>query len=87
MKNRTKISAEDLYVLLLRELRRMQSAECPDCYLQLPFRVDRRDDEHPNWEVYLPLACPQGCRELLERLVERYGRTHDLGDELGGAAG
>ena len=86
MKNRTKISAEDLYVLLLRELQRMQSVECPDCYLQLPFRVDRHDEEDPNWEVYLPLACPQGCREIIERLIDRYGRSHDLSDELGGAA-
>ena len=85
MKNRTKISAEDLYVLLLRELQRLQSAECPDCYLQLPFRVDRRDEEHPNWEVYLPLACRKGCREIIERLIDRYGRSHDLSEELGGS--
>jgi len=87
MKNRTRISAEDLYVLLLRELQRMRSSECTDCYLHLPFRVDRRDEEHPNWEVYLPLTCPKGCREIIEGLVDRYGRSHELVDELGSAAG
>ena len=85
MKNRTTISAEDLYVLLLRELQRRQSAECSDCYLQLPYRVDRRDEEHPNWEVNLPPACPKGCREIIERLIDRYGQSHDLSDEPGSA--
>jgi len=74
-------------VLLLRELHRLQSGECADCYLQLPFRVDRRDEEHPNWEMNLPLGCPNGCREIIERLIDRYGRSHELSDELGGAAG
>ena len=78
MKNRSGIYAADLYVLLQRELRRRQSPDCSVCYMQLPFRVDRRDTEAPNWEVVIPPACPHGCRELIEDLLVEFGTLYDL---------
>jgi hypothetical protein len=88
MKTRTRISAADLYVLLQREFRRRQSPECSDCFVQLPFRVDRADEDSPNWEVVTPPSCPQGCVAIVEELVADLGMVYDLSsaseDEAGG---
>lgn len=80
---RTGIFAADLYVLLQRELRRRQPPECHDCYMQLPFRVDRQDAASPNWEVVLPPECPRGCRTVFEELVGEFGDLYDLRPEDG----
>jgi hypothetical protein len=81
MKNRTRISAADLYVLLQREFRRRQSPECDNCFVQLPFRVDRADEDSPNWEVVMPPSCPQGCAAIIEELVADLGMVYDLSPE------
>ena len=82
--NRSEIFAADLYVLLQREFRRRQSPECTGCYMQLPFRVDRVDPDAPNWEVVIPPdACPQGCRTIIEDLVNEFGMLYDLRPEDG----
>jgi hypothetical protein len=78
MSNRSEIYAADLYVLLQRELRRRQSPECGVCYMQLPFRVDRRDAEAPNWEVVMPPSCTHGCKEVFEDLVGEFWVLYDL---------
>jgi hypothetical protein len=78
MKNRSEIYAADLYVVLQREFRRRQSADCDACYVQLPFRVDRRDPESPNWEVVIPPSCVHGCREAIEDLIAEFGLLYDL---------
>ncbi len=78
MKSRSEIYAADLYVLLQREMRRRQSPDCDVCYVQLPFRVDRHDEESPNWEVVLPPTCPKGCRQVVEDLVAEFGTLYDL---------
>jgi hypothetical protein len=78
MKNRTPIEAADLYVLLQREFRRRQRAECNTCFVQLPFRVDRQDELGPNWEVVMPPQCSQDCAVLLEELLTEYGHLYDL---------
>jgi hypothetical protein len=78
MKNRTPIAAADLYVLLQRELRRRQASECPACYVQLPFRVDRSDADASNWEVIVPAGCENNCREIMDEVIEDFSRRYDL---------
>jgi len=78
MKNRTQIAAADLYVLLQRELRRRQPPQCDSCFMQLPFRVDRRDEDAPNWEMVTPAPCGQGCGAVMEELVYEFGLLYDL---------
>ena len=76
--NRTPIQAADLYVLMQRELRRRQTPECSECFMQLPFRVDRASEEEPNWEVVIPPPCPAGCRATIEELVAEFGARYEL---------
>jgi hypothetical protein len=78
MNNRSEIFAADLYVLLQRELRRRQSPDCTDCYMQLPFRVDRLEPTAPNWEVVLPPSCQKNCRSVIEDLIAEFGLLYDL---------
>ena len=78
MPKRTPIQAADLYVLIQRELRRRQAPDCTTCFVQLPFRVDRANEEHPNWEVLMPGVCPLGCRTLIDELVAEFGARYDL---------
>jgi hypothetical protein len=78
MNIRTEIEAADLYVLLQREFRRRQSADCDNCFVQLPFRVDRREAHASNWEVVMPPQCPKGCAALLEELVADFALLYDL---------
>jgi hypothetical protein len=78
MKNRTELTAADLYVLLQRELRRRQPAQCQACFMQLPFRVDRRDSDAPNWEVVTPTPCEQGCNGVMDEIVYDFGQIYDL---------
>ena len=80
MTTRTPIQAADLYVLMQRELRRRQSPQCSMCFVQLPFRVDRPGEEHPNWELVMPAVCPFGCRTVIEELVAEFGARYDLKD-------
>lgn len=81
MKNRIELAAADLYVLLQREFRRRQVPECNSCYVQLPFRVDRNEDDAPNWEVVLPPGCSFGCREVMDTVIEEFGRVYNLRPE------
>ena len=78
MKNRTRIPAADLYVLLQREFRRRQSRECATCYVQLPFLIDRTGTDAANWELIIPRECTRGCREILDEIVEEFSRSYDL---------
>ena len=78
MKNRTPIAAADLYVMLQREFRRRQIPDCPACYVQLPFRVDRPDGNAPNWEVIVPSSCTYNCREVMDEVIEDFARRYDL---------
>jgi hypothetical protein len=78
MKTRTEIDAADLYVLLQREFRRRQPRECATCFVQLPFRVDRRDEQASNWELVMPPPCEKGCAPILEELILEYGMLYDL---------
>jgi hypothetical protein len=77
MKNKTPMSAADLYVLLQRELRRRQ-ANCTACFMQLPFRVDRTDTDAPNWEVVTPPSCENGCAGVIDELVQEFGQLYEL---------
>ena len=78
MNTRTEIEAADLYVLLQREFRRRQPAGCDACFVQLPFRVDRLDDEASNWELVMPPPCRRGCAPILEELVQEFAMLYDL---------
>ena len=81
MKNdvkRTAITAADLYVLLQREFRRRQLPECSTCYIQLPFRVDNPNYAGANWEIVFPPECVNGCREVLDEVVEDFSHRYDL---------
>lgn len=78
MKNRTPIAAADLYVLLQREFRRRQVADCAACYVQLPFRVDRSDGTASNWEVIVPAGCDYNCREVMGDVIEDFSQRFEL---------
>ena len=78
MNTRTAIDAADLYVLLQREFRRRQPAGCDTCFVQLPFRVDRHDDDASNWEMVMPAPCGRGCGPILEELVQEFAMLYDL---------
>ncbi|MEP7068906.1 MAG: hypothetical protein ABI789_06695 [Usitatibacter sp.] len=84
MKTRTEIDAADLYVLLQREFRRRQSPDCANCFVQLPFRVDRHDTETQNWELVMPPQCASGCAAMLDELVVEYGMLYDLRTHVAG---
>jgi hypothetical protein len=75
---RTAITAADLYVLLQREFRRRQVPECSTCYIQLPFRVDNPTYAGANWEIVFPQECVNGCREVLDEVVEDFSQRYDL---------
>jgi hypothetical protein len=77
MKQRTTLSAGELYVILDREFRLRQSRECSTCYILLPYRVDQTNG-NSNWEIVLPPPCPFGCSEILEQLVEKYSDMYKL---------
>ncbi|HXN16194.1 MAG TPA: hypothetical protein VN878_07435 [Usitatibacter sp.] len=81
MPKKTAVTPGDLYVMLDREFRRRQSQDCPTCYIQLPYRVDRHDALSSNWEVILPPPCRFGCRALLEQLVAEFSLLYDLASQ------
>jgi hypothetical protein len=81
MNSRTEMYAADLYVLLQREFRRRQAPECSMCYVQLPFRVDRRDAQSSNWEVVLPPPCASGCQEAMLEIIDDFQSLYDLREE------
>ena len=84
MTKRTGLHAADLYVLLQREFRRRQSPRCTQCFVQLPYRVDRNgDDREANWEVAIPAQCGHGCAALVEELVQEFRELYDLKPEPG----
>ena len=78
MKTRTPIHAADLYVLLQRELRRRQSPQCSTCFVQLPYRVDRVDEDSPNWEIATPSHCDHGCTAIIDDLAYEFGLVYEL---------
>ena len=78
MKNRTPIHAADLYVLLQRELRRRQPPQCSNCFVQLPYRVDRSDEDEPNWELAAPADCEHGCTAVIDELANEFGEVYEL---------
>lgn len=48
------------------------------CYVQLPYRVDRRDPGTANWEVVPPPTCAFDCWKVLEDLVAEFQALYDL---------
>ena len=76
MSKRKPITAGELYVQLDREFRQRRPRECANCYLLMPFRVDR--DEGPNWEVIAPPSCGHGCADIIDELVAEYAELYDL---------
>ena len=82
MTNRKPITAGELYVQLDRDFRQRRPRECADCYLLLPYRVDRIDGG-PNWELIVPPSCGHGCADIVEELVTEYGQHYDLMTESG----
>lgn len=77
MNTRTAVTAAELFVLLDREFRRRKLRDCPDCYVQIPYRVDARGDA-ANWEVVTPPGCTNGCAAALEDLVAEYQALYEL---------
>ncbi len=84
MNSRTTIYPSDLYLLLDREFKLRKSAECGECYIQLPYRVDREEESAPNWEIVIPPACPHSCHQLILEIVAEYGARYDLANERRG---
>lgn len=79
MSGRVALAAHDLYALLEREFRRRRPPDCESCYVQFPFRVDRKGDEGaPNWEILPAFKCPYHCAVVLEEVASFLGRRYDL---------
>jgi hypothetical protein len=78
MNKRTAVNAADLFVLLDREFRRRKPRECTACFIQLPFRVDRRDPQAANWEALVPPECGHACDQVVEELVFEFQSLYDL---------
>jgi hypothetical protein len=81
MEKRTAITAADLYVLLTREFKRRQSGKCNACFIQLPYRVDRRESSAGNWELLMPPDCGGECRGIIEDLVAEFSLLYDVKTE------
>ena len=77
MSKRTGVTAADLFVLLDREFRRRKPRECPDCFVQLPYRVDAKGAV-ANWEVVTPPGCTNGCAAAFEELVGEFQALYEL---------
>jgi hypothetical protein len=80
MTRRTSTTAADLFVLIDREFRRRKARECTTCYVSLPYRVDRGEEEDANWEIVLPVRCPWGCELLVEEIVNDYQSRYELAE-------
>jgi hypothetical protein len=78
MNTRTAVTAADLFVLLDREFRRRKPRECTDCFIQLPYRVDVRDEHAANWELVIPASCGNGCDLLVDELVFDFQSLYNL---------
>ena len=81
MDTKRTITAADLYVLLTRELKRRQSEKCGSCFIQLPYRVDRRNERTGNWELPMPPDCGGECRGILEDLYAEFAAQYELTTE------
>lgn len=81
VEKRTAVSAADLYVLLTREFKRRQSGACNACYIQLPYRVDRREGPEGNWELPMPPDCGGECRGIIEDLYAEFAMLYDVKSE------
>jgi hypothetical protein len=77
MTRKTPIAAADLFVLLDREFQR-RKRQCDACFVSLPFPVDRRSPEGPNWETILPAGCEARCDALLQEIVAGMQLTYEL---------
>lgn len=78
MNQRTAVTAADLFVLIDREFRRRRPRKCTGCFLQLPYRVDVRDEAEANWEVVVPPDCGNGCNVIAEELVGEFQQLYNL---------
>lgn len=78
MMKRTFTTATDLFVLIDREFRRRRPRECAACYVPLPYRVDRKENGHANWEIITPTTCGRGCDLLLEEIVSDFQQRYRL---------
>jgi hypothetical protein len=76
MNRKTSVTAADLFVLLDREFRRRKARECASCVVQLPYRVDERNDA--NWQVVAPTPCSRGCSVVFEEIVEEFQGLYAL---------
>jgi hypothetical protein len=73
---KTTIQAAQLYAILDREFKSLQSPACKHCRVPLPYWRAPPDDVSANWNIGTPDECPAGCHlvivELLARLWSRY---------------
>ena len=77
MKEREPMSANELYVLMARELRRRQARPCRSCFLEPPCTAERGVGG-ANWTVAMPVDCGGDCRGIIEDLVAEYSLRYDL---------
>ena len=68
-------------MLIDREFRRRKPRECTACYVPLPYRVDRAEDQAANWELLVPTSCAWGCDMLLDEIVGQFQDLYDLARE------
>ena len=83
MIRRTPVTAADLFVLLDREFRRRKPRDCNGCFIQLPYRVDSKESETPNWEMLPPPDCGNSCALVLEELLTEFQSLYSLTSPVG----
>jgi hypothetical protein len=76
MRQRRKVSREELHAWLEREFRATAAELCGRCRVPLP--VLREAMARPNWRLPAQEECPALCHTVLEEIAARAGERFDL---------
>ena len=74
---RKRVSAEELHDLLTREFRKSAGDLCIKCRLPMPSYFAGAK-EGANWRLGELSECSAMCHTILEELVARFSRTHEI---------
>ena len=75
---KTYVTAPDLLALLEREYARRRPRACTVCSVSIPFPVEGRASDAPDWEA-VPLGrCEGECAGVLEELLAQFQRQYTL---------
>ena len=67
------LTTSALYLLMVREFNRARPSTCPECTTPLP-----RKRQEGGWSIPAVAPCPQGCRAILDEVVDRLRDSHGI---------